>query len=261
MNALFQYILEMLASSGIFFAIYRLLIKKVRRFRWLRMYIISATLVSALLPFIEIPVYHTAMPPLSEADGGIEMEFANIQYDTNGILNDVFPASGYRWLILGLYLSVVAIRTGSVAVRLNSIKIKQILRKSGNFRVSYEKTGPDLLSVEKILPPELDGSNGSNRPKIIDGSEIADMIAAIVGESHDTFISVQYERNVSYGLYHHVIAQIDKAYNEARNRFALEKFGKGIGDLYDAELEAVKTEIPKRVVEIVPKDVELDIKM
>lgn len=57
MKPVLQYILEMLACSGVFLAVYGILPKKAGGFVRLRVYIIVCAILSVVLPWVEIPVY------------------------------------------------------------------------------------------------------------------------------------------------------------------------------------------------------------
>lgn len=61
MESLLEYMIVMTLCSGIFFAIYRFLLHGTGKSRLLRIFILSCTLLSAAVPFLEIPIYPSDM--------------------------------------------------------------------------------------------------------------------------------------------------------------------------------------------------------
>lgn len=71
MNPVLHYILEMLVCSGVFLAVYAILPKRTGGFVGLRAYVLVCTVLSAVLPLIEFPVYFPegTLPGLPVAGG------------------------------------------------------------------------------------------------------------------------------------------------------------------------------------------------
>lgn len=164
--------------------------------------------------------------------------------------------------------------------------IKQVLRKSGNLRLVYgtadptdnapDKTKdmpvkylppmstdnvkviePEYMSVGKddIVLVRVDGKGEvsivykDTRITAAGNRRYADEIADMIGSNHALFVSLEADAETDYAVYTYVISQIDEAYALARDKYALEKFGKPFGSLGKELQSTVKREIPKRVAE------------
>ena len=77
-------------------------------------------------------------------------------------------------------------------------------------------------------------------------------------------ISLQNDRGTSYEMYIKVQNELVGAYNEVRDEFAMQKFGKTVAQLEkeaenskkaEQQLDAVKTMYPQRISEAEPKNV------
>ncbi len=67
-------------------------------------------------------------------------------------------------------------------------------------------------------------------------------------------ISLQNDRETSYGLYVQVQDELAAAYNELRNELAQKKWGKRYDDLEKEEQDAIKKIYPQAISEAEPKN-------
>ena len=67
-------------------------------------------------------------------------------------------------------------------------------------------------------------------------------------------ISLQNDRSTSYDTYIQVQNELTKAFNEAKNELALQRFGRPLEDLSDAQKQAVNKAIPVKSSEAEPRD-------
>lgn len=67
-------------------------------------------------------------------------------------------------------------------------------------------------------------------------------------------ISLQNDRSTSYDTYIQVQNELTKAFNEAKNELALQRFGRPLEDLSDAQKQAVNKAIPVKISEAEPRD-------
>ena len=57
MKAILYYILQVIAASGILYAYYHIALKNKKFHRYNRFYLLAATMISIIIPFLNIPVY------------------------------------------------------------------------------------------------------------------------------------------------------------------------------------------------------------
>lgn len=67
-------------------------------------------------------------------------------------------------------------------------------------------------------------------------------------------ISLQNDRSTSYDMYLRVQNELTKAFNQAKNELAQQKFGRSLSDLGDAQIQAINKAIPVRISEAEPRD-------
>ena len=63
MRALFIYVVEVLICSGVFTALYSLLLERRVSYLFARLYLVLSVVVAALIPVINIPVYTVEVYP------------------------------------------------------------------------------------------------------------------------------------------------------------------------------------------------------
>lgn len=134
MKPVVQYILEMLFCSGVFLALYCILPKKAGSFRHLRRYIVVCTALSALVPFVEIPVWPAQTVPLA----GYEADFVELgEYRDAAVVTAgdaaVEKHTAGKGLAAAAYLLVVSALGGVACHRL--YKIRQLRKRSQVTRV------------------------------------------------------------------------------------------------------------------------------
>lgn len=67
-------------------------------------------------------------------------------------------------------------------------------------------------------------------------------------------ISLQNDRGTSYAMYLQVQNELTKAYNEAKNDLAQQKFGRDFSDLNDEQTKAINKAIPVKISEAEPRN-------
>ncbi|MGL4908264.1 MAG: ExbD/TolR family protein [Bacteroidales bacterium] len=68
-------------------------------------------------------------------------------------------------------------------------------------------------------------------------------------------ISLQNDRGTSYQMYIRVQNELIAAYNDLRNEFAMQQYGKKFDFLYEDQQEVVKQVYPQRISEAEPKNI------
>ncbi len=118
-------------------------------------------------------------------------------------------------------------------------------------RVTVTDVKPeDLREIAKefIANPE----NKSNMPEFHPADPPLPLLGAYpVTKNH--IISVQTDRSTRYDVYFQIQNELMAAYNELRNEFAREKFGKYFRDLNEDERLAVTGVYPMKISEAEPK--------
>lgn len=153
--------------------------------------------------------------------------------------------------------------------------IRQLLRKTGNLRISYELAGTASETVRRYLPPEDKGipveilkvrnddlvsiSISSSGDISVSGNivspdtgrspSLTELLTGIISRNHSAMISLAYDMSADFSTYREVLRQIDDAYLAVRNSYALEHFGRPFNDLDDGQMKSVRHEIPMRVSE------------
>lgn len=153
--------------------------------------------------------------------------------------------------------------------------IRQLLRKTGNLRISYELAGTASETVRRYLPPEGKGipveilkvrnddlvsiSISSSGDISVSGNivspdtgrspSLTELLTGIISRNHSAMISLAYDMSADFSTYRDVLRQIDDAYLAVRNSYALEHFGRPFNDLDDGQMKSVRHEIPMRVSE------------
>lgn len=158
--------------------------------------------------------------------------------------------------------------------------IRQLLRKTGNLRISYELAGTAAETVRRYLPPEDKGGRPveilkvrnddlvsisiSSSGKIsLSGNivgpdtgrspSLTELLTGIISRNHSAMISLAYDMSADFSTYRDVLRQIDDAYLAVRNSYALEHFGRLFNALDDGQMKSVRHEIPMRVSETYPE--------
>ena len=118
-------------------------------------------------------------------------------------------------------------------------------------RVTVTDVKPeDLRKIAKefIANPE----NKANMPEFHPADPPLPLLGAYpVTKNH--IISVQTDRSTRYDVYFQIQNELMAAYNELRNEFAREKFGKYFRDLNEDERLAVTGVYPMKISEAEPK--------
>jgi len=120
------------------------------------------------------------------------------------------------------------------------IKKKNVLEIviNGNDQMLIEEEPAELKDVKKIVIEFI--TNNGKDPKSSDNPEKA-------------VISLKHTRETSYKEYISVYNELIAAYNNIRNRYAKQKYGKPFEKLTEEEQKVVKDAFPQKIAESTPK--------
>ena len=117
---MFGYLVEVLLCSGLFVALYRLLLARRVNYTLCRRYLVGTMLLAAIIPALELPLYpaESAYSPLSvfeiETDGVIESELTTLP------AKESFHEA-WRTVLIGGYFTISVLLLALLAIRLLSI--------------------------------------------------------------------------------------------------------------------------------------------
>ncbi len=120
------------------------------------------------------------------------------------------------------------------------VKKKNVLEIviNGQDQMLIEEEPADVKDVKKIAIDFI--TNNGKDPKSSDSPQKA-------------VISIKHSRETSYKKYISVYNELIAAYNEIRNRYARQKYGKPFDKLTEEEQKAVKEAYPQKIAESTPK--------
>ena len=120
------------------------------------------------------------------------------------------------------------------------IKKKNVLEIviNGQDKMLIEEEPAKVKDVKKIAIAFI--TNNGKDPKLSDNPQKA-------------VISIKHSRETSYKMYISVYNELIAAYNEVRNRYAKQKYGKPFDKLTEDEQKAVKDVYPQKIAESLPK--------
>ena len=120
------------------------------------------------------------------------------------------------------------------------IKKKNVLEIviNGNDQMMIEEEPADVKDVKKIAIEFI--TNNGKDPKSSDNPQKA-------------VISIKHTRETSYKMYISVYNELIAAYNDIRNRYAKQKYGKPFDKLTEEEQKVVKDAFPQKIAESLPK--------
>lgn len=113
------YLFEFICCSGLFYALYRLVIEGRVAHRSARMYIIYTTLLSAIIPILELPIYPAESTIL-------QLPIATTTTTATTNFSDV-TSQGVDWrviltyIIIGIYAAIVALNLLRLTLRLREV--------------------------------------------------------------------------------------------------------------------------------------------
>lgn len=127
MKPALQYIFEMLVCSGIFLAAYRLLLANTRHYGRLRAYILACTLLSAVVPLTDIPVYppetvFIEIPVSMPQSGNVSTAETASEQGITDTPQARASAPGANKAAAAAYLSVTAILATGILLKLGRIR-------------------------------------------------------------------------------------------------------------------------------------------
>ncbi len=109
---------------------------------------------------------------------------------------------------------------------------------NGQDHMLIEEEPADVKDVKNIAIDFI--TNNGKDPKSSDSPQKA-------------VISIKHSRETSYKKYISVYNELIAAYNEIRNRYARQKYGKPFDKLTEEEQKAVKEAYPQKIAESTPK--------
>ena len=120
------------------------------------------------------------------------------------------------------------------------IKKKNVLEIviNGNDKMLIEEEPADVKDVRKIAIDFI--TNNGKDPKSSDNPQKA-------------VISIKHTRETSYKMYISVYNELIAAYNNIRDRYAKQKYGKPFDKLTEEEQKVVKDAYPQKIAESTPK--------
>lgn len=127
MNQLFTYLLQVILSSGLLYGYYHFFLRNKQFHQYNRFYLLSATLLSLCIPFLNIPVYFTEAPEQSSMMFKTLLALSGSEWDAASLANA--PAQStftfdWQWLIKTLYTTIVIvllIRFGSSIIKIGRL--------------------------------------------------------------------------------------------------------------------------------------------
>ena len=120
------------------------------------------------------------------------------------------------------------------------IKKKNVLEIviNGKDQMMIEEEPADVKEVRKIAIDFI--TNNGKDPKSSDNPQKA-------------VIMIKHSRETSYKMYVSVYNELTAAYNQIRERYAKQKFGKSFENLTEDEQKVVKDAFPQKIAESIPK--------
>ena len=146
MKALALYALEVLACSGVLLAAYSILLERRVAFRWCRAYLLTATLLAAVIPLLRIPVWPGEVIELAPAIAA-EPQTAAWTDETFEALETAAPAVTPEALCLVFYLSGAGLIAGVMIAQ--AVRIRRLRRGaeiSRNERFTLVRTRQQIAS-------------------------------------------------------------------------------------------------------------------
>ena len=125
MKALALYALEVLACSGVLLAAYSILLERRVAFRWCRAYLLTATLLAAVIPLLRIPVWPGEVIELAPAIAA-EPQTAVWADETFEAVETAAPAVTPEALCLVLYLTGAGLLAGVMIAQ--AVRIRRLRR-------------------------------------------------------------------------------------------------------------------------------------
>ncbi len=105
MFALFSYLLKVVICSALFAGCYWCILRNGRFYQWNRFYIVTAVVLSIVIPLLDIPM--TASRMILSAPSGYVAHIVVDPAEVTATATTVSPNFSWRWLLLGAYILVV----------------------------------------------------------------------------------------------------------------------------------------------------------
>ena len=147
----YLYILESLLCSGLFLAIYRLLIMRATGFRANRIFLLLAMMGACAIPLLQIPVWTVQVPIVDFLKQG------SVGETTDGISR--IEPSGFHWgmMVYGLGVILMLFRMFIPLFRVMSLSRKETVMLQGSYFLVISKNIQDAFSsFRTIYLPVMD---------------------------------------------------------------------------------------------------------
>jgi len=154
----------------------------------------------------------------------------------------------------GIYRRLAPSVSKTAVVKYNPVEernILSILIKDDN--IIYLKEEPvKLFEIRKIAKVFID--NPENKDFLPQKAELEIPVLGKIPVSRDAIINLEFSRNSTYQTYISVLSELNAAYDELRNEFALDKFRKPFIDLSEEQQAAIREVYPLQISEKEIKD-------
>lgn len=135
MNSLLLYLLQVILASGILYCYYHFFLRNKRFHRYNRFYIITATVISILVPFLNIPVYFTQNLVNSSLVLHTLSNISTPVYNADPVIINAPSHSWFSWQNV-LYATYILIATlVLIRIILSLRKIRLIIKKNSVERI------------------------------------------------------------------------------------------------------------------------------
>ena len=154
----------------------------------------------------------------------------------------------------GIYRRLAPAVSKTAIVKHNPVEERNILSVSiKDDNIIYLKEEPvKLFEIRKIAKVFID--NPENKDFLPQKTELEIPVLRKIPVSRDAVINLEFSRNSTYQTYISVLSELNAAYDELRNEFALDKFRKPFIDLSEEQQAAIREVYPLQISEKEIKD-------
>lgn len=154
MKEIIRYILETLICSGILFGAYRLLLQHRTHYLAARLYLLSATVLAAIIPLLHIPVWpgRVIIASYETQSGPITATILPVEAFDPRILVWIIYGGGILLLLFSTLRQILAIRQlrrGATSERIGRCTLMRPLQPISSF--SFFRT----IYISHIIPPQI----------------------------------------------------------------------------------------------------------
>jgi len=154
----------------------------------------------------------------------------------------------------GIYRRLSTAVSKTAIVKYNPVEERNILSISiKDDNIIYLKEEPiKLKEIRKTAKIFID--NPEDKDFLPQKTELEIPILGKIPVSRDAVINLEFSRNSTYQTYISVLSELNAAYDELRNEFALDKFRKPFIDLSEEQQAAIREAYPLQISEKETKD-------